>query len=410
MRILSSIAFLLCLSISLFAQSGKYNTAVFSLEEYQNSQYKETDALLEALEAINSTALDAEWALKPKVWFLKAKINDYIYQDSILSNQQTKAPFDAAEGYRKSLSFPNEKFNDAKLAKEMLFILATRMYNTGVVLIQAKDDDNANKYFEEVRNAKKFLDSIGYTKEMEEKNRNIFEQTERDATYNAAICLLRLDKKEEAKVIMQELMDRNYDSPDIYRIVSNYNLEAGDTTKALEILDKAIARYPEDINLLVSKLNVFIAQKKSEQALAMIEKAVQLDPKNTDILFVLGDAYAKAGKEAESEQTYLKIAEIDPQGDNAFKAYNNLGAMYIDQGNTLNKRLLDDSKLSEKQYEEITAQRNVIYAKAIPHLEKALAIKSNDKQILRVLKEVYAKLGQYDKSKQMKEQLEQLGG
>lgn len=408
MRIFVSIV-MLCGTLTLFAQSGKYNTAVFSLEEYQNSQYKDTDALLQALESINACAADAEWSLKPKVWFLKGKVNDYIYQDSILTSQQRNAPFEASEAYQKSFGFPNEKFSDAKLAKELLFILGTRMYNSGVVLIQAKDDDNAYRYFNEVRKIKTFLDGIGYVKEMDEKNKGILEQTERDATYNAAICLLRLDRKAEAKTVMQELMDRNYDSPDIYRIVANYNLEAGDTTQALEVLDKAIARYPEDINLLVSKLNVFIGQKKTDQALAMIEKAAQLDPNNTDILFVLGDAYAKAGKMEESEKTYLKVAEIDPKGENAFKAYNNLGAMYIDQGNALNKRLLDDAKLTEKQYEQITAERNAIYAKALPHLEKALALKSTDKQILRVLKEVYAKLGQYDKSKQMKEQLEKLG-
>lgn len=410
MKIIQTAAVLLCFTLTMYAQSGKYNTAVFSVEEYQNSQFKDTDALLQALESINACAADAEWSLKPKVWFLKGKVNDYIYQDSLLSIQNNKSPFDASEAYQKSLSFPNEKFSDAKMAKELLFILGTRMYNTGVMLIQAKADDSAHKYFAEVRKIKTFLDGIGYTKEMDAKNKTILEQTERDATYNAAICLLRLERKDEAKVMMQELMDRNYDSPDIYRIVANYNLEAADTVKALEVLDKAIARYPEDINLLVSKLNVYIAQRKTEQALAMIEKAAQLDPNNTDILFVLGDAYAKAGKTAESEQTYLKVAEINPKGDNAFKAYNNLGAMYIDQGNKLNQRLMDDTKLSEKQYEEISAERNAIYEKALPHLEKALSLKPTDKQILRVLKEVYAKLGQYDKSKQMKEQLEKLGG
>ena len=65
MRILKSTAFLLCFSIALFAQSGKYNTAYFSVEEYQNSQFKDTDALIEALEAINLCAQDAEWSLKP---------------------------------------------------------------------------------------------------------------------------------------------------------------------------------------------------------------------------------------------------------------------------------------------------------------------------------------------------------
>ena len=410
MKIFKSGLLLLVASTAVFAQGGKYNTAYFSVEEYQNSGFKNTDALLEALEAINLCAKDAEWSLKPKTWYLKAKINDYIFQDSILAAQNMKAPFDASEGYQKSLSFPNEKFNDAKLAKELLFILATRMYNMGVPLLQAGADENAYKYFNEVRNIKRFLDSINYTKVMEEKNRTILETTERDATYNAAVCLLRLDKKEEAKTVMQELMDRNYDSPDIYRVVANYNLEAGDTTHAMEVLDKAIARYPEDINLLVSKLNIYIAQKKTDKALDMIEKASQLDPNNTDIMFVMGDAYAKAGRQEESEKAYLKIAEIDPSGENAYKAYNNLGAMYIDKGNVLNKELMDNMKLTEKQYEEITKQRNELYSKAVPFLEKALAIKSNDKQILRVLKEVYAKLGQYDKSKQIKEQLEKLGG
>ncbi|GIV32668.1 MAG: hypothetical protein KatS3mg031_0203 [Chitinophagales bacterium] len=387
-------SFLLFTSTAI-AQSNKYQTAYFKVEEYKASEFKDTDALLGALEAINETVKNESAAQKPKTWYYKGLINHLIYENEAIASQHPDALFEASQGYQKALSITEKKFPEAEICKSNLYNLALQIQNKGAQLYNAGDYDNAYRHFMEVRAIKKFLDGIGYEKKLDDA----------DATYNSVLCLWRLNKKEEAKKMLHELIDINYDSPAIYQILASFYAEDGNHTEALKVLEKGIKRYPENVNLLIDELNIYIKEGRETEAISKLEKAAELDPNNAQIYYVLGAAYDKAGKKEQAEAAYKKCIELDPEN---YSAYNNLGAIYYNEGIEINKEMMENTKLTDKQYKELTAKRNDLYRKAMPYFEKAYQIKSDDLGIIQALKEVYAKLEMYDLSKKMKGELERL--
>jgi len=379
-----------------FAQANKFQTAYFQVEEYKSSGLKNTDALLEALEAINETVKNENQATKSKTWYYKALINHLIFENETISSQHPRAIFDASEAYQKALTVEaGKKPYEADIAKSNLYNLAGQIQNKGAQLYNQNDFDNAYKCFMEVRNIKKFMDSINYEKKLDDA----------DATFNAALCLYKTQRKEEAKVLLQELMDKNYDSPAIYQILASFYSEENNNAKALEVLGEGMQKYPDNLGLIIDELNIYIKEGREEESIAKLEKAARMDSTNAQIYYALGAAYDKLGNRDKAEQAYLKCVSLDPQNHSA---YNNLGAMYYNQGIQINKEMMDNPKLSEKQFNEMQEKRNELYKKALPYFEKAYEIEPDDLSIMQALKEVYAKLEMYEKSKQIKDHMERM--
>lgn len=396
MKTLQLIIVLFFATASVFAQANKFQNAYFAVEEYRTSEKKKTDALLEALEAINETVLNENQALKSKTWYYKAIINHFIFEDSILTSQHPTAIFEASAAYQKSLTIEGDKkAYQSEEAKKNLYNLAAQVQNQGAKLFNLGDYDNAYKHFMEVRNVKKFFDGIAYDKKLDDV----------DATYNAALCLYKMDKKEEAKAIMQELIDKNYDSPAIYQIVAGFFAEENNNAKALEVLAKGMEKYPDNLGLIIDELNIYIKEGREAESIAKLEKAATMDPNNGQIYYALGAAYDKLGNQGKAEEAYLKCVSVDPKNHSA---YNNLGALFYNQGIALNKEMMDNPKLTTAQFNEMQTKRNDFYRKALPYFEKAREIKPNELSILQALKEVYAKLEMYDKSKEVKAQMDKL--
>ena len=397
MKFLQSTAMLIMLSsATVFAQANKFQNAYFAVEEYKNSELKNTDALLEALEAINETAMNESQSKKSKTWYYKALINHLIFENETISSQHPDAIFVASADYQKSLTIEgSKKPYQGDNAKGNLYNLSAQVQNLGAQLFNMNDFDNAYKCFMEVRKLKKFFESIDYEKKVDDI----------DASFNAALCLYKLEKKDEAKAMMQELMDRNYDSPAIYQILAGFYADEGNNPKSLEILTKGMEKYPDNLGLIIDELNIYIKEGREAESIAKLEKAASMDPDNGQIYYALGAAYDKLENKEKAEEAYLKCVSVDPQNHSA---YNNLGALFYNQGIELNKQMMDNPKLTDKEYKEMQMVRNEYYKKALPYFEKANEIKPDDLAILQALKEVYAKLEMYEKSKAIKTQMERV--
>ncbi len=395
MKIVPIIVVSTLITTAVFAQGNKYQTAYFKVEEYKASEFKDTDALLGALEAINETVQNESAAEKSKTWYYKGLINHLIYENEAISSQQPTALFDASQGYQKALTVSDKKFPEIDNCKENLYNLALQIQNKGAKLYNVADYENAYKYFTEVRAIKKFMEGIGYEKKIDDA----------DATYNGVLCLWKLGRKDEAKKTLNELIDMNYDSPAIYQILASFYAEEDKNADALTVLGKGITRYPQNVSLLIDELNIYIKEGREAESIGKLEKAVSIDSTNAQIYYVLGAAYDKAGNKVKSEAAYRKAIGLDP---NNYDAYNNLGAIFYNEGIEINKEMMDNTKLTDKQYKELTVKRNELYNKAMPYFEKAHELKPEDLGIMQALKEVYAKLEMYDKSKKMKEAMEKV--
>ncbi len=205
--------------------------------------------------------------------------------------------------------------------------------------------------------------------------------------------------------------DLGYKSDIYYNEASQLYLEAGDTMKAVDILEKGIKKF-NSANMINEMINIYLATGKDKEALDYINKAIEGSPNNATYYFAKGamldklkdstkgDESVKNGEEAII--SYQKAIEID---DKYADAYLNLGASYYNKGIKFFE-LANDAK-TDKLFEAQKSLGEAEYRKAMPYLEKILQLNPEDKTTEQnaaiSLKNIYYKLGMYKESKAIKE-------
>ena len=119
----------------------------------------------------------------------------------------------------------------------------------------------------------------------------------------------------EAKPHLDLLLQKQPSNPDVYIALSNYHSGVSNPTAALADLQTAIQL---DRNRYDSYLDLAVLQMRGQQFDAAEEnfkKAVDLSPKSTNALVLLGNYYQTRGRFPEAEQTYrraIATAANDP--------------------------------------------------------------------------------------------------
>jgi tetratricopeptide (TPR) repeat protein len=85
-----------------------------------------------------------------------------------------------------------------------------------------------------------------------------------------------------------------------------------------------------------------------------------------------------------------------------------LGAAYINKASDMFVKA--NEIMDVKKYTEAVDQANAVYAKALPYMEKAYQLKSDDVFAMRSLKELYYRLKMTDKYNEVKAKLDVIDG
>ncbi|MCK5536273.1 MAG: tetratricopeptide repeat protein [Bacteroidales bacterium] len=228
-----------------------------------------------------------------------------------------------------------------------------------------------------------------------------------------------------------------------YKIVEKMDLYEATLMQSYE-------QFPENKDILVDLTQFYLDGGNSQLALEFLNKALDKDPKNFLYIFVKGtlfdgfkikvydkmdliraevynaDTARQEGKmsrkdfgkfrdnkiieanelwlEADKEMSksvaeYNRALEIEPD---YFNAKFNLGALLYNKGAQIIK-LADLIPTSDmKTYDSEMKKAKDIFAQALPYLEEAVIIEPENLAVLRVLSTVFAKMGQYDKVKEIK--------
>ncbi len=229
--------------------------------------------------------------------------------------------------------------------------------------------------------------------------------------YYTAIAAERAKMYDKAIDYFKKVIDFGYGKNDTVKISMYDGLAScyesnGDTALFIETLKKGIEKYPAVSNSLVPKLiNYYLINDMSTEALEYLDIAIERTPDNFTYLFAQGSLYDKLKQYDKAEESYKKALEIKPD---YFDANYNLGAIYFNKAvelfNSLSDIPIDKQKLYDKTLEDAKAQLRV----AQPYLEKALEINDKDIDTITSLNELYVRLNMYDKSKEMKAKLDEL--
>ncbi len=383
---------------SVLAQSGKYLSGYTKFQGYLNTGRTDRASLEEAKEYLDISVSDVDFAeSKGKAWYFKGEANKYIYLDSVLRQKYPDIVLQTVDDYMKSLSLmysgADKKFRYDKEALGSLALVSGDVYNGAAQFYNNKDDEKALLYFDKLDDIQAFAKKNG----VEEKFAGL--DMEQIKVLRGRIYV-RSGQEDKAIVYYTKLKNDGTDDLSVYSTLADLLIKSGKEQEALAVLDEAIAKWPDDINVLISKINVFLNAGKQTEALDMMKKAVALDDQNSALYFALANTYGQLEDTENAKANYLKAIEIKPDYRDA---YNNMAAMYMDDANAIIEKMnaLGFGSADQKKYEVYEQQRNALYDEALPYLEKSHELDKSSLQTMQVLKEIYAKMGKYDKSKEM---------
>jgi tetratricopeptide (TPR) repeat protein len=367
MSIKSFFAAILLISVvsTSFAQKAKVVSA------FNYLKYEEYD---KAKAAIDEAALDANSSKMYKTWYYRGMIYQAIHEKQLDS---TLAPFSldtAFRSYKQNLLIdPNNEFNAE--AQQGLAYLGSEFYKVAYKHYSANDFSRSFDNFSKMLACDDVIRSVT--------------KTYRQDTlimYNAAITATKAKRTKEAIPYYNQLMDLKF--KDAYIPLAQIYKELKDTTKALATIEQGLSIYKGDKDLLTFKSNIFISQQKLDEAINTIKEAIAADSKNIELQVILGSAYENTGKSELARAAFQNALTLDAEN---YDACEMMGISYYNEAAKLHNKMKDYTDMSkQKEYDALAIQRNEVFLKALPFLEKANATKPGHEDIEKMVKKIKA--------------------
>ncbi len=333
------------------------------------------------------------WA---KTWYYRGLIYQSISGSKQFKQLDPNALTVAYESYKKSIELdPKSDYVD-DINKIQMKRLMLQLFSAGIELFNNKKFDEALNYFSVVL---------------------AIDPNDTVAVLNSAVTATRANNNAKAKEYYNRLIDMKYNDSKIYNSLANIYLMEKDTAKSFETIQKGRKQFPNDNDLLSKELFYLISANKTNEAIDGLNTILAKEPKNSTMWFALGNVYDKLSSDdfksnktadhdahfAKAEEAYKKAIEIKAD---YFEANFNLGAMYYNLAADMIKKANDIDAIKLKEYNEAKAKFEIQLKNARPYLEKALELQPKDEGALSSLRQLYAHLGETDKSNEMKKRME----
>mgnify|MGYP002620037086 FL=1 len=168
-------------------------------------------------------------------------------------------------------------------------------------------------------------------------------------------------------------------------------------------LTEARGLYPENKDLLDIQLQAFLDKKDYEGALANLDEAISKNPGKGIYHFVKGNILQTELKDLDAALAEYKAAlEVDPENSDAMYM---CGLVYIDRANKITEEMNSLSLSESRKYDALKKKQKTVFEESLTYFEGAREMNKEDLDIVRALAEVYRKVGNYEKSMEMSELL-----
>lgn len=234
--------------------------------------------------------------------------------------------------------------------------------------------------------------------------------------YASGVVYFNMDQPREAVTAFKAVPPESsfYLNAVIHRGIIAYQQEELD--EAIEIMRDALESFDEEGKReIIPYLSSFYQQKGSlETAEELVRQGLEINPKDTDLLFELGVLYDKQQRSDAAMETMQQVLEIDP--DHA-DALNYVGYTYADKGIHLDQAEEMIRRALEQKPENgyiidslgwLYYQREM-YEKAMQYIEQAARLVPDDPIVLEHLGDVYVKLNKPQKALDSYQQALELG-
>ena len=236
-----------------------------------------------------------------------------------------------------------------------------------------------------------------YDKTIELFNNSIKCQPDSAMTYqNLAYAYFNAGHRNEAKSTMDKFLTMQPD-PEMYALYGAILVEDKEYDKVISMAKEAQKHFPENAEILRLLSNAYIATDQLDVAMKTFQDGIANEPANKFYRYNYGSLLLNAEKYDEAIEQLTEAVKIDPEYTNAIY---NLGVCYVNKGSKTRE---------ENEAKEIDSDEYKQYfKKALPLFERYLEVNPEDVKIWELLGQVYANLGNTEKSKEMFEKADTL--
>lgn len=134
-----------------------------------------------------------------------------------------------------------------------------------------------------------------------------------DAQKNYAIALYASGDIKAAKAQYEKVLALNPADASAYNYLANAERDLGQTKEAVASYQKAIELDPKQTNYYANLANVQLYSLNTpEDAIVTYTSGLKAVPNNSQLEYLLGSAYEKAGKNNQAQKTYEHILTYEP--------------------------------------------------------------------------------------------------
>jgi tetratricopeptide (TPR) repeat protein len=361
------------ISIGVMAQKGKVTSAL---------SYIDQGILDKAKEALDQAIANESTANWFNTYFAKGKLCQAAFdsKDPKYNAMFADPLAEAYNSYEKAIELDPKGNVKKKIITGMVYnSLAVSLYNQGSSRFESKDFAGALKSFEtqiKITESDKYAGIV-----------------DTGMYYNAGLAAVNSGKNEEAIKYFEKCADMKYMGITPYFQMSEAMLSLGDTAKAEAVLTGLNSKFPNDKNVTLQLIDLYIKSGKNEEAQKYIKVAKEADPNNYSLYFAAGIIFLNENKYDEAVAELSKSIEL--KGD-LFDTQYGIGAAYINKAADMFKKA--NEIMDVKKYSDAVDEANAVYAKALPYMEKAHELKPDDTFAMQSLMELYYRFKAKDPS------------
>jgi tetratricopeptide (TPR) repeat protein/predicted AlkP superfamily phosphohydrolase/phosphomutase len=136
------------------------------------------------------------------------------------------------------------------------------------------------------------------------------------ARYNLGVTYTNMDRVEEAIAQYEDALEIQPDHPEASATLNNLGaifLAAGETDRALEKFEAAVAASPYNLNAHYNVAIIYLDRDRVERAIELLEQAAKLQPNHEQVSLRLGLALMRGGRGDDAYKSLLLVRRLYPK-------------------------------------------------------------------------------------------------